>query len=217
MASRLIIGLFLLAMGAVFYIRREVHQYDSRILSEVEAVPTDDWPHPRVAIVFGASVLGNRHLSPVLADRVETAIQLYQAKKIDRILVSGDNRHASYNEPRAMQEYLIARSIPTTDILLDPSGRSTYETCLRARTVFGLRRAVLVTQEFHLPRALYIANQLGLEAVGMAGTLRPSLQVDYQSLRELAAEFKAFYNIRFLPPSGMESNLLQLSRPSPVR
>ena len=217
MASRLIIGFFLVSIGVVFYIRREVHQYNGRIFSEAEAVPTDDWPRPRVAIVFGASVLGNRQLSPVLADRVETAIELYQMRKVDQILVSGDNRHASYNEPRAMQEYIISRSIPATDILLDPSGRSTFETCLRARTVFGLTRAVLVTQEFYLPRALYIANQLGLESVGMAGTLRPPLQVDYQSLRELAAEFKAFYNIRFLPPSGMESNLLQLSRPSPVR
>jgi SanA protein len=217
MASRLFIGLFFLAIGAVFFVQREVHQYDRRIVSEVEVVPTDDWPRPRVAIVFGASVLGNRQLSPVLADRVETAIQLYRARKVDQILVSGDNRHPNYNEPRAMQEYLIARSIPGRDILLDPSGRSTFETCLRARTVYGLTRAVLVTQQFHLPRALYIANQLGVEAIGMAGTLRPPLQVDYQSLRELAAEFKAVYNIRLFPPPGIEANPLQLSRPSPGR
>jgi SanA protein len=206
MRSRLVVAVLFLTVAIAFYIRREVHQYDGRILSQIGAVQTEAWPRPRVAIVFGASVLGNRHLSPVLADRVETAILLYEARKVDQILVSGDNRHPSYNEPKAMQEYLVARSIPARDILVDPGGRSTYETCRRARTIFGLDRAVLVTQEFHLPRALYIANELGLQAIGMAGSLRPPHQADYQQLREIAAEFKAFYNIRVQPPSATESN-----------
>lgn len=192
--------MMVLAVGAGVGIRASVHGYDDRIFSEVGGIETGEWKRPRVAVVFGASVIGNRQLSPVLADRVEKAIALYRARKVDRILVSGDNRQANYNEPKAMQEYLISRSIPARDIIVDQSGRSTYETCLRARDVFGLRQVVLVTQQFHLPRALYIANELGIEAIGLAGDLRLSPQIDYQYVRELAAEFKAFYNVKFVPP-----------------
>ncbi len=201
--SRSILFLTILAIGGILYIRSSIHNYDDRIFSEVKQVETGGWSRPRVAVVFGASVLGNRQLSPVLADRVERAIDLYRARKIDRILVSGDNRQANYNEPRAMQEYLLSHSIPGRDIIVDSSGRSTYETCLRARDVFGLKQAVLVSQDFHLPRALYIANELGVEAIGLAGDLRPAPQMDYQYLREWAAEFKAFYNIRIVPPDDV--------------
>ncbi len=201
--SRFLLLLFLLAIGGALYIRYQVHRYDDRILTDLNQLDTSSWERPRVAVVFGASVFGNRQLSPVLEDRVETAIELYRARKVDRILVSGDNRHYSYNEPKTMQEYLVAHHIPARDIIVDYSGRSTYETCIRAKEVFGLKQAVLVSQGFHLPRALFIANELGLPAVGMAGNLRPSKQVDYQNVRELAAEFKAFYNVKFFPPPAL--------------
>lgn len=198
---RLIILLTLLAIGLLLHIRYQIHRYDSRIVTKIDELETAQWERPRVAVVFGASVLGNRNLSPVLADRVNTAIELYQDGKVDRILVSGDNRHPTYNEPKAMHDYLVARSIPSRDIIVDNSGRSTYETCLRAREVFGLKQAVLVSQGFHLPRALFIANELGLPAVGMAGDLRLPRQIDYQNVREIAAEFKAWFNVRISPPA----------------
>lgn len=202
---RLIILLTILAIGWLLYIRYQIHRYDQRILTRIEELETTQWARPRVAVVFGASVIGNRNLSPILADRVNTAIQLYQAGKVDRILVSGDNRHPTYNEPKAMHDYLVARSIPTRDIIVDSSGRSTYETCLRAREVFGLKQAVLVSQGFHLPRALFIANELGLPAVGMAGDLRLPRQFDYQNVREIAAEYKAWFNVRLFPPAEVKA------------
>src|SRR4029450_5228507 len=94
-------------------------------------------------------------------------IDLYHARKVNRILVSGDARHRSYNEPKAMYEYLVSHAVASNDVLFDTSGRATYETCLRAKEVFGLKRAVLVSQGFPLSRALYIANQLGLDGVGI--------------------------------------------------
>jgi SanA protein len=153
-----------------------------------------------VAIVFGASVYSSGELSPTLEDRVTTAITLYRAGKIDRILVSGDNRHPSYNEPRAMQEYLISHAVAPRDVIVDYAGRSTYETCLRAHEIFGLNRAVLVTQRFHLPRALYIANELGLDASGVATDPDQTRTLGYQSARELLAEIKAYLNVRLVPP-----------------
>jgi SanA protein len=203
--SRLLIMVSLLLATALFLwaIHYEVHSYDRRIVSSPERLNTEEWPRPRVAVVFGASVFSNGDLSPVLEDRVDTAIELYRAKKIDRILVSGDNRHHSYNEPKAMYEYLISHAVDKRDVVIDYAGRSTYETCQRAKEVFGLRRAVLVTQEFYLPRALYLANELGLDAVGVASDLKPKSEVNYPRLREWAAEVKAFFNLRVAPPETL--------------
>jgi SanA protein len=200
---RLLLVLILIAAPAFFlYVHNQVHKYDDRIVNEVSGIDTEGWPRPRVAVVFGASVFGNGELSPILEDRVETAIELYQARKVDRILVSGDARHPSYNEPKAMQEYLVTHAVAPRDVIVDTSGRSTYETCLRAKEVFKLDRAVLVSQGFHLPRALYIANQLGLDAVGMAGDKAEERKIDYQNVREWAAEVKAYFNLRFIPPDA---------------
>jgi SanA protein len=198
--GRFLLILLLLAVAGFFYVHYRIHSYDHRIITNINDLDTNNWPRPRVAIVFGASVYSNGDLSPVLEDRVDTAIELYRARKVDRILVSGDNRHPSYNEPKAMQEYLISHAVATRDVIVDYGGRSTYETCLRAREVFGLKRAVLVSQGFHLPRALYIANRLRLDSVGMAGDLRLKQQIHYQNMREWAAEVKAFFNLHFVPP-----------------
>ncbi len=199
---RLPLVALLVAALSLLYVHGQVHGYDDRILTDINKLDTRDWPTPRVAVVFGASVYGNGDLSPILADRVNTAIDLYRAHKVDRILVSGDARHRSYNEPKAMYEYLIAHGVAPKDVIVDTSGRSTYETCLRAKEVFGLRRAILVSQGFHLSRALYIANQLGLDAVGMAGDMRTEQEIDYQGVREWAAELKAFLNLHFIPPTA---------------
>jgi SanA protein len=200
--NRLLLIVILIVGLSLLYVHFQVHGYDDRIITNASGLDTRDWPSPRVAVVFGASVYGNGDLSPILADRVETAIELYRARKVDRILVSGDARHRSYNEPKAMFEYLVNHSVASKDVIVDTSGRSTYETCLRAKEAFGLKRAVLVSQGFHLSRALYIANQLGLDAVGMAGDMRTEQEIDYQGVREWAAELKAYVNLHFLPPAA---------------
>lgn len=200
MIKRGLLLLLLFAVIAFAFVHFRVHSYDNRIITNMNELDTSRWARPRVAIVFGASVYGNGDLSPILEDRVDTAIELYRAHKVDRILVSGDNRHRSYNEPKAMQEYLVTHAVAPQDVVVDYAGRSTYETCMRAKDVFGLQRAVLVSQGYHLPRALYIANSLGLDAVGMAGDLRLKPKVDYQGFREWAAEIKAYLNLNYFPP-----------------
>lgn len=214
--SRTFLLFLLFAVGGFGFIHYRIHSYDHRILTELNQLDTTNWPHPRVAVVFGASIYSNGDLSPILEDRVDTAIELYRARKVDRILVSGDSRHPSYNEPKAMQEYLTGkRNIAPADVMVDYAGGSTYETCLRAKQAFGLHRVVLVSQGYHLPRALYIANQLGLDAVGMAGDLRQKQTIDQTSVREWAAEVKAFFNLHILPPDIKADTTV--SRPSRTR
>jgi SanA protein len=198
---RLLIVALLITILSLLYVHGKVHGYDDRIITNINNLDTSDWPPPRVAVVFGASIYGNGDLSPILKDRVNTAIDIYKAHKVDRILVSGDARQRNYNEPKAMYDYLVSHAVAPKDVIIDVSGRSTYETCLRAKEVFDLDRAVLVSQGFHLSRALYIANQLGMDAVGMAGDMRTEQEIDYQGMREWAAELKAFLNLKFIPPN----------------
>ena len=110
-----------------------------------------------------------------------------------------------------MQEYLVTHAVAPQDVVVDYAGRSTYETCVRAKDVFGLKQAVLVSQGYHLPRALYIANNVGLDVVGVAGDLRLKPSVDYQGFREWAAEVKAYLNLKYFPPEVL------LGNPQPIR
>ena len=156
-------------------------------------------PEP-AAIVFGAGYWPSGHLSHALADRMETAIELYRAGKVNKLLLTGDNRTADYNEPAAMAEYAQARGVPREDLVLDYAGRRTYDSCYRAKAIFGLERAVLVTQAFHLPRALYTCEGLELEVVGVAADRRDYLRGGWYQVREVAALARAWLDLNLLRP-----------------
>jgi SanA protein len=128
---------------------------------------TNDAPIKRVAIVFGAGLRRDGTPTAILRERVETAANLYSIGKVEKILMSGDNRFENYNEPEAMRQYALSLGVPSQVVTLDYAGRRTYDTCYRAKAIFGVESALLVTQKFHLPRALFICNALGLEAAGV--------------------------------------------------
>lgn len=191
--------LLLMTLAGSWFVRLRIHSFDHQIVLP-ENVKTENWPHPRVAIVFGAAVYQD-YLSIILEDRVKTAIALYKAGKVDRILVSGDNRTHEYNEPKAMAEYLISHAVDEKDVVIDYAGRSTYETCKRAKDIFLVEKAVLITQRTHISRALYLANNLGLETIGViADQKNYGGETSYQQMREVGASLKAFININFFPP-----------------
>lgn len=151
----------------------------------------------RVAIVLGARIYGDGRLSPMLRDRVETAVRLYEAGKVDVLLLSGDNRFTDYDEPGRMMDYALERGVPAEALQPDYAGRRTYDTCYRAREVFGLESAVLVTQAFHLPRALFTCDMLGLDVVGLAADLQPYSRrsLFWSELREVPASLVALFDV----------------------
>lgn len=157
----------------------------------------DEVPSLRAAIVFGAGLLHDGTPSPVLKDRVSTAAQLYLAGKVEKILLSGDNRFIDYNEPASMQRYALSLGVPEEDIILDYAGRRTYDTCYRAKEIFGLQEAILVTQRYHLPRALFTCRSLGLTANGVIADMRdyhPN-SLRFWSLREIPATLVAVWQV----------------------
>jgi SanA protein len=154
------LGVAVLAVGGIRLLTTSA--YREKIYTPAEA------PAERVAIVFGAGLLRNGQPTPVLYDRVAVAAELYHLGKVERLLLSGDNRFLNYNEPGAMQKTALSLGVPENALVLDYAGRSTYDTCYRARAIFGLTRAILVTQVFHLPRALFICEALGIQAAGVS-------------------------------------------------
>ncbi len=167
-------------------------------------------PARPVAIVFGAGYWPSGRLSDALADRMETAIALYQAGQVNKLLLTGDNRFASYNEPAAMAAYAEARGVPAGDLVLDYAGRRTYDSCYRAAEIFGVEQAILVTQAFHLPRALYTCDRLGVEAVGVVADQRPYVRAAWYNLRETLALARAWLDVELLRPEPV------LGEPIPV-
>ncbi len=124
-------------------------------------------PSRDVAIVFGASVLAPGLPSPYLEGRLQTALELYQAGKVKVILVSGDNATKYYDEPTTMRNWLIEQGVPVADVVSDFAGFDTYDTCVRAKQIFGVTSATLVTQSYHLPRALATCFAVGVDAIGV--------------------------------------------------
>ena len=169
---------------------------------ELESVPV-----ARVAVVFGAGLNQDGTPTAVLRDRVKTAHQLYQAGKVEKILMSGDNRFIDYNEPGAMKAYAVEIGIPEEDIVLDYAGRRTYDTCYRAKAIFQVSEAILVTQEFHLPRALYTCNELGLDSWGVSADLRPYRDAGFWKVRETLASLVAFIQVKITHPEPVLGDL----------
>lgn len=144
-------------------------------------------------IVPGARVYADGRVSPMLADRLDAALALYRAGRAPRILVSGDHGTRGYDEVNAMRRYLEARGVPPEHVFMDHAGFTTYDTLYRARDVFGVRRAVVVTQRFHLTRSLFVAGALGLDAEGVVADRQPYTVASLvrSNVRELGARVKA--------------------------
>jgi SanA protein len=165
-----------------------------RIYTPLVLVP-QSIPKGRVAIVFGAAVLRNGRPSTVLRDRLDTAIHLYASGEVDKLLMSGDGSSLSYDETSAMQNYAQNRGVAPEDIERDPGGIRTYDSCYRAKEVFEVEEAILVTQMFHLPRALFTCNQLGVDAVGVAADQRQYRAQRWYSFRETFATIVALADV----------------------
>ncbi|MDP1715481.1 MAG: ElyC/SanA/YdcF family protein [Anaerolineales bacterium] len=162
----------------------------------------EDVPPARVAIVFGAGLLRDGSAGAVLRDRVETAVKLYQQGKVGKLLMSGDHRFIEYNEPEAMRQYALDLGLPDEDIVLDYAGRRTYDTCYRAKAIFQVDTAILVTQAFHLPRALFLCNWFEVESSGVEADNKYFRKVSrlYWSTRELFASFQALWDVMVAKP-----------------
>jgi SanA protein len=160
-----------------------------------------DVPARPVAIVLGALVHSDGTPSGMLEDRLQTALELYRAGRVKKIIVSGDHGRTAYDEVNVMRRWLQDRRVAPQDIFMDHAGFDTYNTMARARQVFGVDSAIVVTQDFHLPRAVYLARAAGIDAVGLKADRFDYPNMWYHAVRESAARVKAFAEVQLrLPP-----------------
>lgn len=181
----LLAGVVLLVSYSIINIESRKYIYDN----------ADKLPHAQVAVIPGAAILLNGDLSPVLRDRVDMAMSIYRKGVVAKILVTGDNSSLTYNEVNPMKKYLLKNGIPEQDIFLDHAGFDTYSSMYRARDVFQIESMIVVSQAFHLPRAVYIARHLGVTTYGMEADRGHYLF--YNNVREIFGDVKALANLIF--------------------
>ena len=159
---------------------------ETRIISseEASALKAD------CILVLGAGVRDNGTPSHMLEDRLKTGIQIYEMGTAPKLLMSGDHGRIGYNEVGVMKSFAVQRGIPDSNVFMDHAGFSTYESLYRARDVFMAKKIIIVTQEYHLYRALLIAESLGLEAYGVSADLRTYMGQPLREIREIAARLK---------------------------
>lgn len=188
----IIIIIVIIVLGINLYVRKStskqiMNENDCAKLSDVDCI-----------IILGAGIWGDKP-SPMLEDRLLEGIKLYQNNVSDKIIMSGDHGTKEYDEVNIMKNYAIEKGIPSENIFMDHAGFSTYESIYRARDIFKAKKIVIVTQKYHLYRALYIANQLGIEAYGVGADPRQYVGAAYRELREILARDKDFVKCIFKP------------------
>ena len=156
-------------------------------------------------IIYGCFVRKDKTPCNMLKDRLDKGIELYKKGAAPKIIMSGDHSSDAYNEVAVMKQYAIDAGVPSEDIFMDHKGFSTYETAYRAKEVFGVDKAILVTQEYHLYRALYIAKSLGIDAYGVASDF------DVHETREVLARCKDFFTCMIKPEPAHMGNKLPIS------
>jgi SanA protein len=203
--KRLFITLLLLgAIGTAILIAFNVWlhaAYAQRSYASIADLPRDE--QPRIAIVFGAGLTRSGEPTPALYDRVATAVDLYRRGLVQKLLLTGDNRSVNYNEPEAMRRTAERLGVPNENLVLDYAGRRTYDSCYRAHEIFGVNHAILVTQAFHLDRALYLCDAFGIDSIGVAADRRDYTQTSqtWWSIREAAATLAAWLDINVRRPT----------------
>ena len=213
--KRLFITLVLLgAIGTAILIAFNVRlhaAYAKRIYASINDLPRDE--PPRIAIVFGAGLTRSGEPTPALYDRVATAVDLYQRGLVSKLLLTGDNRFVNYNEPEAMRRTAERLGVPNEDLVLDFAGRRTYDSCYRAREIFGVNQAILVTQAFHLDRALYLCDSFGINSIGVVADRRNYTQTTqtWWSIREAAATLAAWLDVNVRRPTPVLGQPLPIS------
>lgn len=164
-------------------------------------VSQDDVPKADAIIVLGALVFPDGNVSLMLRDRLTTGYELYEKGKAPKIIVSGDHGQKEYDEVNTMKDFLKAKGVPSDDIFMDHAGFNTYDSLYRARDIFQAKKIIIVTQKYHLMRALFIAKELGIEAYGASADKRIYAGVMLKNeIREIGARNKAFFTAKLLNP-----------------
>lgn len=197
----LLIGLLILFINLLIVITTR-----KKIISEVDATKLDNID---CILILGAAIK-DHYPSPMLEDRLLQGISLYEQQASPKILVSGDHINKEYDEVNVMKDYLVGHKIPSQDVFMDHAGISTYDSIYRAKYIFQAKKIIIVTQKYHLYRALYIANSLGIDAYGIPSNQRTYTNQEKREVREIIARCKDFFKSMLKSPSTYLGDTISL-------
>lgn len=190
------VGLALLLCAATLTVNGYVSKVGARYIVAAADVPKAD-----AMLVLGAGVLPDGSLSDALDNRLSAGYELYKTGKAEKVIVSGDHGKRNYDEVNAMKKYFTDRNVPAEKVFMDHAGFTTYESLYRAREIFQVKRVIIITQQYHLKRAVFIARELGLEAYGVASdSYYPAAITLWDHAREIAARNKAALFTKIIKP-----------------
>jgi vancomycin permeability regulator SanA len=180
-----------IGLSSIVWIRYQASDFEYSV---------DTVPVAEVALIPGAQVYATGQPSPYLVARLELGRRLLETGKVKALLLTGDNGRSTYDEPTAMRSYLVSKGVPANKIALDYAGFSTYESCVRAHEIFGVRQAIVVTQDFSLPRTVALCRDAGIEATGIGDDTQPhNLTYNKCWLRDQMAATKAVFDMLVHP------------------
>ena len=193
----ILLSLIILCVGFVLTINGIViGKTKDKIISEEKAKSLSDVD---CILVLGCGVKSNGEPSDMLEDRLLRGIEVYNLKSAPKLLMSGDHGQPEYDEVNTMKNFAIKKGVPSTDIYMDHAGFSTYESIYRAKEIFGAEKVIIVTQKYHLYRALYIAEKLSVEAYGVSSDYRKYIGQTPREIREVLARNKDFFTLLVEP------------------
>lgn len=187
-AVALVVALVLVVGGSYAWVRIDASAHQFTLANA---------PSADVALVLGAGLRADGTPSEYLRYRLDDAAALFKAGKVKVLLVSGDNRTTEHDEPSAMRDYLVAQGVPVDKVVLDFAGQDTYDSCFRAKEIFGVTRLLVVTQQFHLSRAVFLCRQVGIDTDGVADP--HPLVTSSPEIREVPAAVKAAWDAIWQP------------------
>ncbi len=189
---------YLIAIGLIFIsVFLSINFYITQSTKKHIYESAENVPSSEVAIILGARVYQNGSMSDILKDRILTALELYDSGKVKKILASGDHGRKEYDEVNTIKDFLLKNNVKPEDLFMDHAGFDTYDSLYRAKAIFKVESALIITQAFHLPRAVYIGRRLGIDAYGYKADRQPYLFINRYRQREKLANIKAFFNLLF--------------------
>lgn len=200
----IILSCVILVLGINFYV---VGSTKKRLIKNNNLESLDDID---CILVLGCGVWGEEP-SPMLRDRLEKGIELYKKGVAKKIIMSGDHGRSDYDEVNVMKKYAIDRGVSSEDIFMDHAGFSTYESMYRAKEVFNVKSVVIVSQEYHLYRAIYIAKNLGLNAYGVNSEPKKYIGQFHRDIREILARNKDFMTVMLKPEPTYLGDVIPVS------
>ena len=199
----------LLFIGVAFIINYYVKKCsEDRIITKDEASALDNVD---CIVVLGAAVKDGNRPSSMLSDRLQTGTELFKSGAAPKIIMSGDHGRKEYDEVNVMKQYAVDNDVPSEDVFMDHAGFSTYESIYRAKEIFKAEKIIIVSQKYHLYRAVFIAEKLGLDAYGVAADVMEYRGQRYRDLREIAARNKDFFSVIFKPESTYMGDAVPVS------